>query len=76
MRFAVEEFGAKGRHFADHAELIETLKKGGMTVTAISPAETNKMREKLKPIVERYTHEIGADIVEQAQKEIAAARGG
>ncbi|MFT3962983.1 TRAP transporter substrate-binding protein [Propionivibrio sp.] len=58
------------------AELIETLKKGGMTVTAISPAETNKMREKLKPIVERYTHEIGADIVEQAQKEIAAARGG
>ena len=58
------------------AELIETLKKGGMTVTAISPAETNKMREKLKPIVERYTHEIGAYIVEQAQKEIAAARGG
>ncbi|PZR47430.1 MAG: UDP-N-acetylmuramoyl-tripeptide--D-alanyl-D-alanine ligase, partial [Ectopseudomonas oleovorans] len=26
MRFAVEEFGAKGRHFADHAELIETLR--------------------------------------------------
>ena len=58
------------------AELIETLKKGGMTVTAISPAETNKMREKLKPIIERYTQEIGASIVEQAQKEIAAARGG
>jgi tripartite ATP-independent transporter DctP family solute receptor len=58
------------------AELIETLKKGGMIVTSISPAETNKMKEKLKPIVERYTQEIGASIVEQAQKEIAAVRGG
>ena len=57
------------------AELIETLKKGGMTVTAISPAETAKMRDKLKPIVERYTQDIGASIVEQAQKEIAAVRG-
>ena len=26
MRFAVEEFGSKGRHFVDQAELIEALR--------------------------------------------------
>lgn len=57
------------------ADLIEELKKNGMTVTPISVTETAKMRERLKPVIERYTQDIGASIVEQAQREIAAVRG-
>lgn len=56
-------------------ELIDRLKAEGMTVTPISPAESARMRDKLKPIIERYTQDIGPSVVEQAQKEIAAVRG-
>ncbi|SDI57017.1 TRAP transporter substrate-binding protein [Propionivibrio dicarboxylicus] len=56
-------------------ELIDKLKSEGMTVSTIPPAEAAKMRDKLKPVIERYTQDIGPSVVEQAQKEIAAVRG-
>ena len=56
-------------------ELVEKLKAEGMTVTAIAPAETTRMRDKLKPTIERFIPEIGASVYEQAQKEITAVRG-
>lgn len=56
-------------------ELIDKLKTEGMTVTPISPAESARMRDRLKPIIERYTQDIGPSVVDQAQKEIAAVRG-
>ncbi|MFT3963433.1 TRAP transporter substrate-binding protein [Propionivibrio sp.] len=55
--------------------LLEDLKSKGMTITNVSPAEIEKMRERTKPIIERYKQEIGPAVVEQAQREIAAVRG-
>jgi len=57
------------------SRLIEDLKaKGGMTVTTVTPAEMDRMRERTKPVVARFIPEIGAEIVAEAQTEIAKVR--
>ena len=56
------------------AGLLEDMRKRGMTVTSVSDAEIARMRERTKPVVERFSAEIGAGIVTQAQQEIAAVR--
>lgn len=56
------------------AELTEQLKKEGMTVTSLAPAEVQKMRDKLRPVTARYTAEIGPDLVTEAQQELAKLR--
>jgi tripartite ATP-independent transporter DctP family solute receptor len=56
------------------AGLLEDMRKRGMTVTSVSDAEIARMRERTKPVVDRFTAEIGATIVTQAQQEIAAVR--
>ena len=56
------------------AELTDKLRKEGMTVTPLAPAEVQKMRERLKPVTDRYTAEIGPELVAQAQQELARIR--
>ncbi|WP_263770485.1 TRAP transporter substrate-binding protein [Propionivibrio soli] len=56
------------------ADLLQDLKAKGMTVTAVSDAEMARMRERTKPVVDKFIQEIGKDIVAQAQQEIAAVR--
>ena len=56
------------------AELTDKLRKEGMTVTPLAPAEVQKMRERLKPVTERYTAEIGPELVVQAQQQLAGLR--
>lgn len=56
------------------AELTDKLKKEGMTVTPLAPAEVQKMRERLQPVTERYTAQIGPELVAQAQQELAKLR--
>lgn len=56
------------------AELTDKLRKEGMTVTALAPAEVQKMRDRLKPVTDRYTAEIGPELVAQAQQELAGIR--
>jgi TRAP-type C4-dicarboxylate transport system substrate-binding protein len=46
-----------------------------MEVTTIPPAEMAKIRAKVKPVVEKYTADVGADLVKQAEAEIAKVRG-
>lgn len=58
------------------AELTDKLKKEGMTVTPLAPAEVQKMRDRLKPVTDRYTAEIGPELVAQAQQELARIRSG
>lgn len=55
-------------------ELTDKLKKEGMTVTPLAPAEVQKMRDTLKPVTDRYTAEIGPALVAQAQQELARIR--
>jgi TRAP-type transport system periplasmic protein len=57
------------------AKAIEEIRKTGMQVNELSPEETQKLREAVKPVVEKFTAGIGADTVEALFKEIDAARG-
>ena len=56
------------------AELTDKLRKEGMTVTPLAPAEVQKMRDRLKPVTDRYTAEIGPALVAQAQQELVKLR--
>jgi len=53
---------------------LELLKKNGMTVTQLSPAEMNKLREKMKPVIEKYTASVGEATVKEVQAELAKLR--
>lgn len=45
------------REFGDKA--LDELKKNGMQVTELAPAEQAKMRDKLKPVVAKFSKEFG-----------------
>ncbi len=52
---AVEAAAYQRQQARDQASTaLEALKKGGMTVTELSPAELAKFREKMKPVVEKH----------------------
>ena len=53
--------------------LIE-MKAKGLIVNDISPEERARMREKVKPVVEKYTNVIGAELVRQTYAEIEKVR--
>ena len=58
------------------ASAIETLKKGGMQVNELAPAEIARLREKVKPVVDKHSASVGAPLVAELNAEIAKARGG
>ena len=53
---------------------IESAKKHGTVVTEITTAERARMRERTKPVADKYTAEIGADLVKEVYAEIAKVR--
>ena len=53
---------------------LDTLKKAGMTVTELPPAEMAKLRDKVKPVIDKHTAAVGDDVVQQVQAEIAKVR--
>ncbi|NML26696.1 TRAP transporter substrate-binding protein [Zoogloea dura] len=55
-------------------EALEDLKKAGMQVTEIAPAELQRMRDKVKPVVEKYSASVGAETVKTLYAEIAKVR--
>ncbi|PDT39637.1 MULTISPECIES: TRAP transporter substrate-binding protein [Sinorhizobium] len=57
------------------AEALAEIKKTGMEVSELSPEETQKLRDAVKPVVEKFKAEIGSETVEALFKEIGAARG-
>lgn len=50
--------------------------KTKMEVNEVAPAEVTKIREAVKPVVAKYTKEIGEPLVKEFQVEIEKARGG
>jgi tripartite ATP-independent transporter DctP family solute receptor len=52
---------------------LELLKKNGMTVTQLPPAEVTKLREKMKPVVEKHSALVGP-IVAEVQAQLAQLR--
>jgi len=52
---------------------LENLKKT-MEVSVLPPAEIAKIREKLKPVIEKYSANVGAELVKDLQAELEKVR--
>ena len=55
---------------------LEDLKKAGMQVSEFSPAELDKLRAKVKPVVEKHSEKVGAETVQEVYSTLAKLRGG
>ena len=53
---------------------LELLKKNGMTVTQLPPAEVTKLREKMKPVIAKYSANVGDATVNEMMAELAKLR--
>ncbi|MEY5099427.1 MAG: hypothetical protein RJA36_2146 [Pseudomonadota bacterium] len=56
------------------ASALANAKAQGVLVAEISSAERAKMREKVKPVVEQQTRELGEDLVKEINAEISKVR--
>ena len=68
---------AKGQREASRSAVaanLELLKKNGMTVTQFPPAEVAKLREKMKPVIAKYTASVGEATVNEMMAELAKLR--
>ncbi|MGH6806527.1 MAG: TRAP transporter substrate-binding protein [Ensifer adhaerens] len=66
QRQASREFDAKA---------IADIKATGMEVNELSPEETQKLRDAVKPMIEKFSAEIGPDTVAALFKELQTLRG-
>jgi len=55
---------------------MQTLRGEGMQITELSAAEIDRMRQKVKPVTDKYTQSIGPDLVAEVQAEIRKVRDG
>jgi len=53
---------------------LDTLKKNGMQVTELAPAELAKFREAMKPVIAKHSEVVGADTVKALEAELAKVR--
>jgi TRAP-type transport system periplasmic protein len=53
---------------------LENLKKNGMQVTELSPAELAKFREAMKPVIAKHAEIVGPETVAAMQAELAKLR--
>jgi tripartite ATP-independent transporter DctP family solute receptor len=53
---------------------LDNLKKNGMQVTELSPAELAKFRDAMKPVIAKHSEIVGADVVNALQAELAKVR--
>jgi len=52
---------------------LELLKKNGMTVTSLNAAEVAKLREKMKPVIDKHSAALGSTVAD-VQAELAKLR--
>ncbi len=62
------------RAFSDTA--LAQLKKAGMQITELPPAEQARMRTKLQPVLAKFSKEFGEDTTAEMNAELAKVRGG
>ena len=53
---------------------LDLLKKNGMTVTVFPPAEVAKLREKMKPVIAKYSAAVGEATVNEMMAKLAKLR--
>jgi TRAP-type transport system periplasmic protein len=77
---AVQEAAAESKLYQrtqSRAQLqagIEDLRKGGMQINDLPPAEIAKFHEKMKPVIAKYSASVGESTVSEIMAEIAKAR--
>ena len=59
---------------AGMATALDAIKKGGMTVTELSPAEMAKFREKVKPVIAKHSATVGEATVAEVMAELDKLR--
>jgi tripartite ATP-independent transporter DctP family solute receptor len=79
-RKAVQDVAARSRDYqrsisrAMLDQSMRELRAKGMQVNELPPAELAKVRERIKPVVDKYTETIGPQTVSELNREIAKAR--
>lgn len=58
----------------DAGAALESLKKNGMQVTDLAPAELAKFRARMAPVIAKHGEVVGADVVKDIQAELAKIR--
>ncbi len=56
------------------ADFLKQIKELGMQVTDLAPAELAKFQAAVKPVVDKYTDQIGAETMKLLQAELAKAK--
>jgi tripartite ATP-independent transporter DctP family solute receptor len=56
------------------AGILDQLKKGGMQVTELPPAEVAKLREKMKPVIAKHSASVGETTVSAVMAELDKLR--
>ena len=54
---------------------IELIRQAGVAVNEISPAEIERIRQKVKPVVDKYSKEIDPELVKLVDESLAKVRG-
>jgi tripartite ATP-independent transporter DctP family solute receptor len=54
---------------------IEHIKKEGVVITEVSPQERKRMAEKVRPVTEKHSKDLGEDLVKSVYAEIEKVRG-
>jgi TRAP-type transport system periplasmic protein len=57
------------------SKALEDLTKAGMKVNEIAPQEMARIRDKIKPVIDKYAKEVGEPLVAEVNAEIAKKRG-
>jgi tripartite ATP-independent transporter DctP family solute receptor len=57
-------------------EVIGALKKEGMDVTVLTPAQEKAFKDKIKTVYDKWAAEIGSDLVKSAEKDVQKAMTG
>ena len=55
-------------------EAVDNLKKAGMEVITLDPSELAAFRAKTKPVYEKWTGEVGPDLVKTAEQIVAQTK--
>lgn len=76
LREAAQETAIYQRKVArdEAAKALAELKKRGMTVYELSPEEVAKMRERAKPVIAKFTQELGEPLVREVYSAVEKAR--
>ncbi len=51
------------------------IDKGGMQINDLAPEEIARMRERVKPVIDKYAPQVGEALVKQFYEELEKARG-